>query len=480
MSILGDWVFVLAALAVLVVFASLVYMAWWALFADRSRNRRRCPRCWYDMAYTPGMTCGECGFVASNEMQFYRTRRRYGLAAGVILASVAIALFLSGRMTQRSLLAMVPSRVLIWTLPLTESPQSSTYAALITRLRLGQLSTDQVADFLDRCASGDWKAQPVTDEWIAKYGDFIISMRHTLVDQSSLEQKLQDIPPRIDLSTRDTWPVGMPVSLGVQARDWWPWGTECRLRIAPRIDGVKPVVVRRASDGRLLRSPFIMELPPLSETVRQITVDVSIERRRLPRTPAGQIDWEPDQPHDTPWEPVLTQTLTINTRAEGSIDQVAQPTAEAAMTQGVMQAFGGGVVKWADGRSPVRFNISTPATFSTAFNDTAIGVRAELVFQGEVARRLHLWWIAGAAPALGGNNNMEKRGYGFEVDYENVELLRQLQPEDDRWTLRVQSDRALAMRAGAAKKFWEGEFEQTIRVRTRRDDAPPRPWQVEQ
>ena len=58
MSILGDWVFVLAALAVLVVFASLVYMAWWALFADRSRNRRRCPRCWYDMAYTPGMTCG--------------------------------------------------------------------------------------------------------------------------------------------------------------------------------------------------------------------------------------------------------------------------------------------------------------------------------------------------------------------------------------------------------------------------------------
>ena len=77
MSVLGDWIFVLAGLAVIVVFAALVYVAWWALFADRSRSRRRCPRCWYDMAYTPGMTCGECGFVAVNESEFYKTRRRY-------------------------------------------------------------------------------------------------------------------------------------------------------------------------------------------------------------------------------------------------------------------------------------------------------------------------------------------------------------------------------------------------------------------
>src|SRR5689334_12159950 len=27
------------------------------LFGDRSRGRARCPRCWYSMAGTPGLTC---------------------------------------------------------------------------------------------------------------------------------------------------------------------------------------------------------------------------------------------------------------------------------------------------------------------------------------------------------------------------------------------------------------------------------------
>ena len=37
---------------------------WWALFRDKARGRRRCPRCWHDLSATPGMTCGECGFAA--------------------------------------------------------------------------------------------------------------------------------------------------------------------------------------------------------------------------------------------------------------------------------------------------------------------------------------------------------------------------------------------------------------------------------
>ncbi len=52
----------------------------WALFRDRSRGRRRCPKCWYDMKGVPGLRCPECGREARNEKRFFKTRRRYGFA----------------------------------------------------------------------------------------------------------------------------------------------------------------------------------------------------------------------------------------------------------------------------------------------------------------------------------------------------------------------------------------------------------------
>jgi hypothetical protein len=60
----------------------------WALLRDRSRGRRRCPRCWYDMSGVPGMKCPECGRTPRTEKRFFRTRRRWRWAvAGTALAT---------------------------------------------------------------------------------------------------------------------------------------------------------------------------------------------------------------------------------------------------------------------------------------------------------------------------------------------------------------------------------------------------------
>ncbi len=64
-------------------------LALWALFRDRSRGRRRCPRCWYDLSATAGMKCPECGCEAKREKQLFRTRRRWGWA---VVGAVLIAL----------------------------------------------------------------------------------------------------------------------------------------------------------------------------------------------------------------------------------------------------------------------------------------------------------------------------------------------------------------------------------------------------
>src|ERR1043166_5996407 len=61
------------------------------VFRDRSRGRRRCSRCWYDMAGGAGLPWPECGRVHRNERRLLRTRRsRRVIALGVFLSVLAL------------------------------------------------------------------------------------------------------------------------------------------------------------------------------------------------------------------------------------------------------------------------------------------------------------------------------------------------------------------------------------------------------
>jgi len=53
----------------------------WAMFADRSRGRRRCGKCWYRMDHAASLRCPECGHEAKHDRALYRTRRRWKWAA---------------------------------------------------------------------------------------------------------------------------------------------------------------------------------------------------------------------------------------------------------------------------------------------------------------------------------------------------------------------------------------------------------------
>lgn len=73
-------------------------LACWALFWDRSRGKRRCPSCWYDLSGSQGFAgdkdkapalsrCTECGKKPRSERALHRTRRhwRWLPAAGLLL-----------------------------------------------------------------------------------------------------------------------------------------------------------------------------------------------------------------------------------------------------------------------------------------------------------------------------------------------------------------------------------------------------------
>jgi hypothetical protein len=65
-----------------------IALAAWALFADRARSRKRCPKCWYEMTGVPSydregvaaLVCPECGKPVKSERSLFKTRRRWKLA----------------------------------------------------------------------------------------------------------------------------------------------------------------------------------------------------------------------------------------------------------------------------------------------------------------------------------------------------------------------------------------------------------------
>lgn len=64
----------------------------WALWWDRSRGRRRCPKCWYDMVGVSGLVCPECGRRVRRERALHRSRRRLSwaaLAVSIVVAGAA-------------------------------------------------------------------------------------------------------------------------------------------------------------------------------------------------------------------------------------------------------------------------------------------------------------------------------------------------------------------------------------------------------
>lgn len=485
---------------VLVVCVLSLYVAWRAMFGDRGQSKRRCPKCWYDLSYSPGMQCAECGYVARNEIEFQRTRRRPGVAVLALVICGILVLAVNDQMNQVGLLRHMPTRVLIWVLPIAGGMDGAVGHELDRRASSRQLGPEQWLALLERCAAGGWNSRPPSDNWIDDYGGFILNWRDRFINNPKFEAPLKNLPPRLEARTRDRWPEGAPIAVTVRLEDWWPAGMECRVRATPRLvnapgnsasgsaaaanvpgaaDFGRAITFYRAGDVRFRPSPFTMYLPPLSAGEHEIVIDFQVDRRRIaslaaPIQSATDSESPEEDDPELPWELFGKYSITLKTCAEGTVADLAQPASSAAMDALMAQVFGS-TVRWTGGgRSPVRFGINAPATFTTEFDDTGVGVSVELERDGVVARRLNLWWIGG------GNILDSKRNYGFEINYENLELLRRLNPDDNAtWQLRVRSDPLLALRAGAIKQYWKGEFTVPINLRLSGTQAPPRMWWTE-
>jgi hypothetical protein len=146
-----DWIFWLIGGAIGLLALWLLY---WSLLKDRSRGRRRCPKCWYDMsgAAAGGMTCSECGYQPKQERRLFRTRRRWRwalIAAFVLMIGAAIVF--SPKIKRQGWHSVVPTTALIMMMPELPTRSPGLYTELETRLGSDQLAGWQWKLLVRRC-----------------------------------------------------------------------------------------------------------------------------------------------------------------------------------------------------------------------------------------------------------------------------------------------------------------------------------------
>ncbi|MEL6499272.1 MAG: hypothetical protein AAFZ67_01115 [Planctomycetota bacterium] len=137
----------------------------WALFWDRSRGRKRCRRCWYDMAGVPTepgdlpAACPECGRGHAKPRHLTRTRRRWGrvVVLGLVMVVGGYGLWVVPRVQDEGVTGVVPTTVLFAGAPWFQvaiepgrfgAPDSDDY------LETFELVFDQETAMLDRLDRG--------------------------------------------------------------------------------------------------------------------------------------------------------------------------------------------------------------------------------------------------------------------------------------------------------------------------------------
>ena len=398
----------------------------WALFGDRSRGRRRCPKCWYDLSGAATITCSECGHVPAHERKLCKTRRRWRWAlvfAVVLVAGVGGAL--APKVRRDGWVSIAPTTVLVLAAgAMDTAPAAPPVAPPGPGPAIGLVApayADPLCDELMRRMGGEklWRWQWRLLAWMCRRDD--------------------DHPPwRIEVVTRDRWPDGVTalcVAVFECNADRWPWFAPPRHRA---------VVRRRHDAGRAFTVPAnwwgnidvetmgwwewdkrFAELPDLDAGPQLLEFAVSIERRFGSAT------------GDDVWKPIASEVVRVPVSVGGSIDEVLPPSAaELPQVETLLRRHLR--LRLKDGSLNIAFKFGPP---KPAGGLTLAG-HLELRRDGErvaTARFRHL-------------------GGRLVLDQLRVVGGEEAESPGGVWSVRFRSDAELALEDFRADRYWSGDF----------------------
>ena len=384
-----------------------VALAWLGLFRDRSRGRRRCPRCWYSMEGVPGLVCPECGADARREARLLRTRRRPPVAVlGVVLLAGAVGAWLTPRVTSRGWLSLAPTTALLLASPPAGEEAIGTgvapgYAAPIAELiRRGAV---------EEMAGWQWR----------------LYLRRAGV-----------------IEAPGAWPEGEPVPVRVTYPSWWtPELVEIRVRDPGSDESHRAGLTQTLVCG--IDSGFGQ--PPshlMVEGGETITLGVSV------RTGKGAAD--PAVHPRVLWE----GAMSFPVRRVSDAGEIVRGSAGASLERAIHAGVTPSLIVSTPTRSldEVLVALSVSPSLRSRAPGLAYGFGAVLERDGEVVQSSSfptLELLGGARPPT------------FAVEDER--LARALRSNDGaeiaRWTLRLTGDPRQALYDWERREVWSGEIE---------------------
>lgn len=445
----------------------------WALLADRARGRRRCPRCWYDMTGTPGLTCSECGHQVRSERKLLRTRRRWrwvGLATLVMCAAAGSSLI--PRASSRGWASIVPTSILLLALPLIEDETEHSGwqldafdELLMRRFHTGIYATEQTPYLWD------WQWRIIIDRAMWRLDRFVESSEtkppwtHTeYLYQELLGDAIEKgIVHRFGLVDfiKSRWPV----EVRVEFPETWPCDAPVRYsaRVHERFLWPSIAVTATTSDGREVLpcseawQPFDISCsngePDYRGQVALPAVEGDVETTLTFSISTHEADSTWEQPRLLPW---CTLQQTVRTHLSGHIDDFIHPLNDPDLDRSIRESFRWKLAVWHDRRFLV---VSLPAVSDTRDDEVGDVARIEIAHQGKVAFTQAKSFTIGSDNA-GGPYYLEVR---FEIDdFLNAQPGSLHVDDDGQWTIRFRIDPIEIYTWHQGKQYWPGVIEQPI------------------
>ncbi len=459
------WSLLLVGLGLLLALAGMV-VAWRALFADRSRGRPRCPKCWYDMAGLVGeplrlpATCPECGRVCASAPELFRTRRHWRRGT---YASFAALLMLGGGwaalVPARGYLWPVSTPLLMWMMPLS-GPSGPAGQEVLRRLGIcawpgGALrrttTAEDAAAIISRAARGVPGVRPLSPQWVNAYGPWLntyawaysfalipasgpgfgaASAQDPPIQRAFREQAA--LPVLVGAArTRQVWPVGADVVVEVPVTHWWPMNQYPSLRWEWRAG--------RNAEPRQDEFRGFATLTGTTEVAGRVTISgplhVLSQSGGRPATDTGQV-----------------VDLSIELDVRGTVDEVLHPVRSRRLDWVLAQQL---CVEQATGPLLIVGYSGALGTGGLGFDGIAVGAKCIVSYRGTPLAQLGARWTIGA-------NRMVQSSTSGPSESLFMDALAQHAGEEG-WTATLQPDPVAALAELDATERWEGEI--TIPIR---------------
>ena len=442
-----------------------LWLLYWSLLRDRSKGRRRCPKCWYNMSGTDSMTCSECGRTAKREKKLYKTHRRWRWAFAAILTGVlAGGSAVTPKVQRDGWISTMPSIVLIGALPWLSDPGYGGFPCMpIPRSapgfnwldRISHLSKDELmrrakADSLwkwqwswliRKGLHGDSSRHPPSLEWRLHYGDFLKqALNHGYIDLLNLRAELDNVAIQSEVSVREAWPANVPIRVRAQFYNW-VLGENCLVRVTPTDPDLAPFTKFVLSPGIIAHSDIWSDgtvdigVPPSGIDQLEILIEFVRDAQFLGGDPAkwsgGTVFGE--HRYTLPVKIGGSTSDLIAGYSSRAFDESLSRFLRASLSGAYLHLF------WEDGGW---FDIPDWP------DDLAFAFVVELLHNGVVVGRTKGW----AAIDFG-------TLYVFDLQLEgDLEAMMNASNAGGEWLVRLSGDAETALRCFECNTYWEGEI----------------------